>query len=103
MPESTTSIVIVRAVGGLLPDAVRFAKKRYEGFPDWFKKPGYWCGLLVLVILGAIAAWLSGATNWQMALAAGYAAPEVISRLLGSEDMELREEEQFNLRKWWTR
>jgi hypothetical protein len=97
------TFVAFGAVGGLLPDAIRFAKNREKGFPDWFRKIGYWAGLLVLVLLGGFAAWLGRANSVQAALAMGYAAPEILSRLLGDDAPTLRGAEGFELRKWWAR
>ena len=65
------TFVAFGAVGGLLPDAVRFAKDLQQGFPDWFRKIGYWAGLLLLVVLGGFVAWLGRANSVQAALAMG--------------------------------
>jgi hypothetical protein len=100
MPDVDMMFIALGAVGGLLPDAIRFAKQRQEGFPEWFRKIGYWVGLLVLVALGAFAAWLGQATNWQSALAMGFGAPELISRVLGSEKAQDRGN-GFPVRRWW--
>jgi hypothetical protein len=103
MPDFDLSYVLLGASGGLLPDAIRFARQRYEGFPQWFRRPGYWVGLLVLVLLGALAAWLGEAKDWKAALAMGFAAPEVISRLLGSDQPTVRDVGGFPIRKWWSK
>ena len=97
------TFVAFGAVGGLLPDAVRFAKNRQQGFPDWFRKIGYWAGLLLLVVLGGFVAWLGRANSVQAALAMGYAAPEIVSRLGSSDTPNLRGVGGFELRKWWAR
>jgi hypothetical protein len=103
MPHLDWTFVALGAVGGLLPDLIRFVKDRQKGFPDWFRKVGYWVGLLLLVVLGGFAAWLGGAKTWQAALAMGYAAPEIISRLVGSDSPDLRGFGGFSLRKWWAK
>jgi hypothetical protein len=103
MPNFDIALVALGALGGLLPDAVRFAKKRQEGFPGWFRKPGYWVGLAVLVVLGALAAWLGQASNWQAAIAMGFTAPEVITRLFGSDSAQTRGVGGFNIFRWWSR
>jgi hypothetical protein len=96
---------LLGAGGGLLPDAIRFAKNRQGGFPAWFRKLGYWIGLLVLVGLGGVAAWLGGATEWKSALAMGFTAPEVISRMLGTDKPTVRGRSVggFDIRRWWSR
>jgi hypothetical protein len=103
MPNFHLSYVVLGAVGGLLPDAIRFARNRHKGFPQWFSKLGYWVGLLVLVCLGGVAAWLGKAADWQSALAMGFAAPEVVSRLIGSEQPTFKDVGGFPIRRWWSR
>ncbi len=103
MPNLNWTLVSFGALGGLLPDLVRFVKNRQKGFPEWFSKVGYWVALLFLVILGGLVAWLGGAGSWKAALAMGYAAPEIISRLAGSESPDLRSLAGFEVRKWWAR
>src|SRR5262245_6856288 len=72
MPEFSTTFFTLGAVGGLLPDAIRFAKGRHKGFPEWFLYWGYWFGLAMLVVLGGLAAWLGEAQNWKSAIALGF-------------------------------
>lgn len=104
MPEFRLSMAIVGALGGLLPDVLRFIKGRHEGFPNWFRKGGYWVGLALLVVLGGVAAWLGNAKQWQAALALGFGAPEFFSRLAGSESATVRGSGSgFALRRWWAR
>jgi hypothetical protein len=101
MPDFDAGFAAVGAVGGALPDVLRFIKGRHEGFPEWFKKPGFWVALLALVLLGAAAAWLGEANAWQTALALGYAAPEFFSRLAAGEQVTLRSADVFPIRRWW--
>ncbi len=104
MPDFNTGFVVLGALGGILPDAVRFAKKKEEGFPEWFRSLGYWAGLGVLVVLGGAAAWLGQAQDWQSAISMGFAAPEIISRLFGSESAAIHGTGNgFPLRRWWTK
>jgi len=104
MPGFEWPMIALGAAGGLLPDAIRFAKERHQGFPEWFKKGGYWIGLTVLVLLGALASWLGGADEWRAALAMGFAAPEVLSRLLATDEPQLKGDgEGFNIRYWWSK
>ena len=102
MPDFHLGFFALGAFGGLLPDAIRFAKNRQDGFPGWFRKVGYWVGLAVLVALGALAAWLGQAHDVQSAIALGFTAPEVLSRLFGSPDNQTRGVlGGFPIRSWW--
>lgn len=75
--------VAVGCAGALLPDLIRIAKNRYDpGLPAYLKSPNFLLGLLVLIILGGIAAIVVQPMTWHAALAYGYAAPELISRAL---------------------
>ncbi len=107
MPEFTPFLFWLGVAGGALPDILRFVKGRYSGFPEWFARPGYWIGLLVLMGLGGAAAWLGVATEWKSAVAMGFTAPEVLSRLFSSSGQETRSSVArhvggFPLRDWWS-
>jgi hypothetical protein len=102
IPHFDPGFVAMGAFGGLLPDLVRFAKGRQKGFPGWFRLPGYWFGLAALVLLGGLAAWFGQANTWQASIAMGFAGPEVISRLFGSDRAGLRSFGGFAIRRWWT-
>src|SRR4051794_20738137 len=99
MPDFNNVLVALGALGGLLPDVIRFVKGREKGFPEWFRLIGYWIGLALLVVLGGLAAWLGQATDWQSAIAMGYAGPEIVSRLFSSENAQTRGLIDFPLRK----
>jgi hypothetical protein len=104
VPEFNGFFVSMGILGGLLPDAIRFAKGRHKGFPDWASQPGYWVGLLVLLLLGGLAAWLGQPTQWIQAAAMGYAAPEFLSRLFGDDKPTAKGPGGgFPLRKWWAK
>lgn len=105
MPTLNWTLVSFGAVGGLLPDLVRFVRNRQKGFPDWFKKLGYWVALVCLVALGGFVAWLGGAGTWKAALAMGYAAPEIITKLVSNDSPDLRgsRDGRFDVRRWWAR
>lgn len=103
MPAFNGFFVTIGVLGGLLPDLIRFVKGRHKGFPDWFSQPGYWVGLLILLVLGGIAAWLGQPSQWKQALAMGYAAPEVLSRLVGDDALIVKEGSRFPLLKWWAK
>jgi len=91
MPEFTPFIFWLGVVGGAVPDILRFVKGRYRGFPEWFMRPGYWVALVVLMALGGAAAWLGGATDWKSAVAMGFTAPEVLSRMFSTRGQQKRD------------
>jgi hypothetical protein len=107
MPEFNQSMFWLGVAGGALPDVLRIIKQRYTGFPEWLAQPGYYVGLLLLLALGGLAAWLGGATEWKSALAMGFTAPEVISRLVSAQGDATRGGwtrgmfAGFPLRSWW--
>jgi hypothetical protein len=72
-------------VGGAVPDAIRIIQGRYAGaLPDYLKTLNFWLGFILLVAAGGFVAWLGKVQSVQEALAYGFAAPEVFSRLLSS-------------------
>jgi hypothetical protein len=72
-------------VGGAIPDVIRIIQNRYQAhLPDYLKTPSFWLGFVFLLLLGGAAAWIGGATDVKSALAFGFGAPELVSRLLSS-------------------
>jgi hypothetical protein len=99
-----SNMVALGCVGGLIPDVIRIVKNRHKNrVLGYLKHFNFWLGLLLLIALGGFAAWLLGAEKAKEALAYGYAAPELISRVLaGSADPADRgDESAFSLLKWW--
>jgi len=88
--------VVLGCVGGALPDVVRVIKSRE--LPA--SSGGFWLGLILQVALGGFVSWLAAATTAKEAVAYGFAAPEVITRLVSTTRQERGE---FNLREWWVR
>jgi hypothetical protein len=71
--------------GAAIPDIIRIIQGRYSpALPGYIASPNFWIGFVFLIIIGALAAMLGEAKNFKEALAFGYAAPELISRLLSS-------------------
>jgi hypothetical protein len=122
MPVFNFSIFLVGCLGGLLPDALRIARNRYETkVMDYLKRFNFWLGVLMLALVGGLTVWVFGLTAAKDALIYGYAAPAVISQLVasvapdGQKQPALRgspggavrsiapAEPQggFNLLKWW--
>jgi hypothetical protein len=103
-------------LGGLLPDILRLIKNRQDNnLPSYFKRGNFWLGVVLMVGLGGLAAWLLKATDAKEALTLGFAAPQVISSLAAGtgkagtgkagtgkvverEDMDIG---KFGLRRWW--
>jgi hypothetical protein len=98
-------MILVGCAGGLIPDALRIIKNRYEPkVPEYLRSVTFWLGLLLLVIFGGFAAWLGEAANVKQALAYGFAAPEFISRILSGGEAAspaAEGEGKLSLREWW--
>jgi hypothetical protein len=105
MPSTDWTMILIGCAGGLIPDVLRIIKNRYEPkVPEYLRSVTFWIGLLLLVILGGLAAWLGDAANVKQALAYGFAAPEFISRILsGGEAVAAATEGRgkLSLREWW--
>jgi hypothetical protein len=88
--------------GGAIPDIIRFAKGRYkEELPAHYKSLNFWIGFAFLVALGGLAAGLGGATDPKAALAYGFGAPEIISRLLSSGPVVMSGPQKI-ISRWWS-
>lgn len=81
MELSTGGLIVVGCAGGLLPDTVRLIKGRYKELPGYLQTTSFWIGLVLLAGIGGLAAWWGAAGDAKEALAYGYSAPELISRL----------------------
>jgi len=122
MPSFSISFFLVGCLGGLLPDALRIARNRYEtAVLDYLKSVNFWLGILMLALVGGVTVWIFGLTTAKDALIYGYAAPAVISQLVASitpnapEQPAVRgvaggaarriapstQKSGFNLLKWW--
>lgn len=78
-------MVLVGAAGGLLPDAVRVFRERHDpAVPPFLKSPKFYVSLLIGVGLGALVTFLLAASNAKEAVAYGFAAPELLTKLAGS-------------------
>ena len=63
----------------------------------------YWLGLLLLVVLGGLAAVVGGAADWKHALGLGYAGPEFLSRALSGKPISLSSSGPAPVvRRWWS-
>ena len=98
------SLVVLGCLGGAIPDLLRVAQNRYqEELPAYISRVNFWVGLLCLVFLGGFTSWAGGAKDPQSALAMGYAAPELVSRLLSGKPVTLGPGGSVlaQIRRWW--
>jgi hypothetical protein len=103
MTRETFLIIAFGCIGGLLPDVLRLIKARHETPPGYFKNAMFYVGVMLLVALGGFAAWLLGAGDYKEAVAYGFTAPELISKLGADKNPDRGDEVPggFSLRKWW--
>ncbi len=86
MNQFNLSYFLVGCLGGLLPDVLRVVKNMYsEKFEDYWKRFHFWLGLFFLVGLGGLAAWAAGAEDFIEALAYGFSAPELLSKIFAAK------------------
>lgn len=103
LTQNGGAIVLFGCVGGLLPDILRFIRGRYyKRVPRYLGSFTFWLGIVLLVAVGGLAAWALDAQSLKEALAYGYAAPELLSRL-SAKYVEVvdRDDAAFDLRSWW--
>jgi hypothetical protein len=97
------TFILLGCVGGALPDAVRIVQNRREpNLPGYLKGANFWLGFVLLLILGGLAAWLGEAKIPKEALAYGFGAPEIISRLLASPTADRGPGAAMSMRRWWS-
>src|SRR5690349_22389329 len=84
----SVELLIYAAIGGLIPDALRvlkWARSPKKNRPrSPFSDPAIYVGLIIQVLLGVLAASLLAVTTPFQAVAVGYAAPDLLTRLLGN-------------------
>jgi len=100
---STGETILFGCIGGLIPDALRFIKGRYElSIPAYLSKPNFWIGIILLIAVGGFCTWLIGPANVKEALAYGFSAPELLSKLFSKPSAQTdRGDARFDLRSWW--
>jgi hypothetical protein len=109
MPEFHLSFFLLGCLGGMLPDVLRIIRNRSRArIPAYLKQGNFWLGLILLICVGGLTAWLLSSGNAKDALIYGYASPQVLSQLAASVQTERvergvgeAEEGPFNLLKWW--
>jgi uncharacterized membrane protein YdcZ (DUF606 family) len=107
--------LIYGLLGGAIPDLLRLINNRYRlHIPAYLKSVNFYVGFLFLLILGMVTVQLLGAKSITEALSYGYAAPQIISSLLGNLaktpksvnikraiDADLNKEVKMNLFDFW--
>jgi purine-cytosine permease-like protein len=113
MPAFNVVVVVCGFVGGLIPDLLRFIRSRFSlKTANYLKSPKYWLSLLCMALLGAFVAWIFAAEDAKAAIAYGFAAPEIITRLASEKQGQLaltgaeprrpeKGPEKLSLRSWW--
>src|SRR5512143_2378993 len=85
MPKFDLLLFLLGCLGGALPDLLRILKNRYKaGLPKYLRTANFWIGLVILIGIGGLTAWILGAASAKDALFYGYASPQVLSNLAGS-------------------
>lgn len=107
MPTFNISLFLLGCVGGLLPDILRLIRNRYQiQVPAYLRQTNFWIGVILLVLIGGLTAWILGSGSSKDALIYGYASPQILSQLAAgatSERVERGEQKRipFSLMKWW--
>ena len=92
-------LILLGCAGGALPDVIRIIQNRHQNeLPDYVYSLDFWIGFLLLGY-GGLAVWFGAASDAKEALAYGFGAPEIISRLLSSPPITLRDTTD-RIRRW---
>jgi hypothetical protein len=97
------TIFLIGCSGGLIPDVLRIVQRRHEAeLPAYMFSANFWIGLVLLVVIGGLAAVLAQAIDWKQALSIGYAGPEFLSRAFASKPITLAGGGALAVvRRWW--
>jgi len=94
-------LIVLGCAGGALPDVIRIIQNRYQTeLPDYVYSLDFWIGFLLLVGYGGLTVWVGAASDAKEALAYGFGVPAIISRLLSSPPITLRDTTD-RIRRWW--
>jgi hypothetical protein len=72
--------------GGALPDVLRIIAARHGDAPPYLRKPFFYVSLGLLCILGGLVCLVFQPDRTIDALALGYSAPAILSKLLSNEN-----------------
>ena len=96
---------LLGCAGGALPDILRLIAGRHGDAPSYLGSIYFWISLVLLIFLGGGAAHLLHPEQWISALAIGYSAPSVLSKLLSDPKVGPAERSvaapSSSLRGWW--
>jgi len=101
---TTLEMIGWSCLGGVLPDVLRIIAARHDDTPAYLKKPFFWISLALLVGVAALAGYLSHPKDVVAALAVGFGAPEIISKLAGKPSDRGgtgKSSLGSDLRSWW--
>lgn len=77
-----TAMVAMGCVGGVLPDVLRVVKNLKDNAAIGFLGTGrFWLGFVLQMALGGFVVWLLEVAAYKEAVAVGFSAPEIISKL----------------------
>ena len=110
LSTATTMALLYGCVGGALPDVLRLVEGRHGQVPAYLGSAYFWLSLVLLVALGGVAAIVltgGGPVEPIKALAIGYTAPSVVSKLLSNGTGSPRGVDRAlarprSLRGWWS-
>lgn len=104
---TATHAALFGAIGALLPDVIRIIKDRHNAeLPPYLKSLNFYIGLLFAVALGAGVSVALAPADLKAALAYGFGAPEIVTRLLSEPAVAKAaaappHPPRRTLRRWW--
>jgi len=107
MPSFDITVFLLGCLGGTLPDILKVIKNRYnKKIGSYYKRTNFWLGLILLIGIGGLAAWILDAQSAKDALIYGFAAPEIFSKILSEplvdSNITKRGTGELRLRQWWS-
>jgi hypothetical protein len=103
----TWTVILWGAAGGVVPDILRLIRDRHGDQPAYLRHWQYYLGLVLMVVIGAVVAWLFAPARTVDAIAYGIAAPSILEGLAADKSKESRLSGDGNIidiwRYWWSR
>jgi hypothetical protein len=98
-------LLITGGLGALLHETSRWVGFRYDAkLPAYIYRIHYWLLSAVLVLMGALLAWILAPTTIPQALAIGISAPAIVSRLGAAAPRQLDlgpGDDEHGLQSWF--
>ena len=64
MPNFVLGLFLLGCLGGAVPDLLRIIKNRYKAnLPKYLRSANFWIGLVILIGIGGLTAWILEATT----------------------------------------